>query len=141
VTRRRGGLVATVVLTAGLLAGCTSARSSPGTSDSSCFLSLPTASQAVHGHGHFLGVHRFSVSALRKKAPRLTALMAKDHPGTQDICITAYTGTFTAATVSKPLGKPAGKLAVVITETGTNHLVATVIFTRLPLRFAHSHIL
>jgi len=140
VRRRLGVMLAVLVGTAGLLAGCTAARSGVGSADSSCFLALPAASQAVEGHGHFLGVHRFSVSGLRKSAPRMAKLLAAHDPTVQDICVSAYTGSFTSAHVSKPLGRAAGKLAVVITETGSNRVLGTVIFRHLPLRFSKSHI-
>ena len=70
----------------------------------------------------------------------MAAILGAGHPITGDICAVGYTGSFTAANVSKPLGKAAGKLAVVVTETGSNKLLGTVIFTRLPLRFSKSHI-
>ena len=51
----------------------------------------------------------------------------------------ADTGNFTAASVSDPRGRSSGKLAVVVSTTPGNHLLGTVIFTKAPLHFGHSH--
>jgi hypothetical protein len=126
-------------LLAGVLAGCTAARSNLGTSDSSCYLALPTATKAVGSHGRLHGVQRFTLSALRKKAPRLLHDLHTTAPGTETVCLTAFTGKFTAATVSDPRGGSSGQLAVVVSTTPGNHLLGTVIFTKAPLHFGHSH--
>jgi hypothetical protein len=126
-------------LLAGLLAGCTSARSNLGTSDSSCYLALPTATKAVGSHGHLFGVQKFSLSVLRKKAPHLVQDLATKARGSDTVCIIAFTGEFSAGSVSKPHGRASGHLAVVVSTTPGNHLLGTVIFTRAPLHFGHSH--
>ena len=105
--RRRGGGrprwaagTAICVLAAAVLAGCTTARSSLGTSDSSCYLALPTATKAVESHGRLLGVQKFSLSALRKNAPHLLQDLATTAPGSETVCIVAFTGKFTSGSVS-----------------------------------------
>jgi hypothetical protein len=136
---RLGGpvLSALMVLAA---AGCTSVRSDLGTSDSSCFLALPAATKAVGAHGHLVGVHRYTLATLRKKAPGLyRQLSTADHPS-QVVCVVAFEGPFTSASVSNPHGRSSGSVAVVVTTAQGNHLLATVIFKRLPIRFGHSHI-
>jgi hypothetical protein len=138
--RRLGSLVGGCALLAGLLAGCTSTRSSLGTSDSSCFLSLPTASAAVHSHGRLVGVHRMTLSALKSKAPAIYRLLFSSNQKPASICVVAYSGTFDRDDVSKPLGHGSGKLAVVVTRTSSNSLVGTVIFKNAPLHFGHPHI-
>jgi hypothetical protein len=145
--RTRGGTVrqrwatgvAGCALVAGVLAGCTTARSGLGTSDSSCYLALPTATKAVGSHGHLLGVQKFSLSALRKNAPHLLHDLATTASGSETVCIVAFTGNFTAGSVSEPRGRASGRLAVVVSTTPGNHLVGTVIFTKAPLHFGHSH--
>jgi hypothetical protein len=145
--RTRGGTIrqrwaagaAGCALVAGVLAGCTTARSSLGTSDSSCYLALPTATKAVGSHGHLFGVQKFSLSALRKNAPHLLHDLATNAPGSETVCIIAFTGKFTAGSVSEPRGRASGHLAVVVSTTPGNHLVGTVIFTKAPLHFGHSH--
>jgi hypothetical protein len=126
-------------LLAGLLAGCTTARSSLGTSDSSCYLALTTATKAVDAHGHLLGVQSYSLSALRKQAPHLLHDLATKKPGSQSVCVIAFTGRFTAGSVSDPHGRTSGHLAVVVSTRPGNHLLGTVVFRRDPLHFGHSH--
>jgi hypothetical protein len=123
-----------------LLAGCTSLRSSLGTSDSSCYLALPTTSSAVHGHGRLIGIHLFTESSLRKKAPHLYSDLSTTEVAQQHVCVAAYEGVFTSGGVLKPRGKPSGRLAVVVTETPSNKLLGTIIFLRAPLHFGHPHV-
>lgn len=93
---KRGALVAGCVLLVTLLGGCTSARSSLGTSDSSCYLALPTASQAVHHKGELLGLHLFTVASLRKKAPRLVDDLQSSERASQRVCVVAFRGDLKA---------------------------------------------
>lgn len=144
---RRGGAVRRKVhailgalVLAGALAGCTSARSSLGTTDSSCFLALPTASSAVHDHGYFMGIHLFTRAQLAKVAPRMANELAEADEAATHLCVAAYSGTFTSTGVQKAMGRPAGKLAIVVVNASTRKLLATVIFRHLPLRFSHTHL-
>jgi hypothetical protein len=139
VWRRWAAGAAGCVLLAGVLAGCTTARSSLGTSDSSCYLALPTATKATGSDGHLLGVQRDSLAALRKQAPHLLRDLATKKPGSQSVCVIAFTGKFTAGSVSDSRGRASGRLAVVVTTTPGNHVLGTVIFKRAPLHFGHSH--
>jgi hypothetical protein len=131
--------MASGALLAGVLAGCTTARSSLGTSDSSCYLALPTATKAVESHGRLFGVQKFSLSELRKNSPHLAHDLGTSASGSDTVCIVAFTGKFTADSVSKPRGQSSGHLAVVVSTTPGNHLLGTVIFTKAPLHFGHSH--
>jgi hypothetical protein len=126
-------------LLSSVVAGCTTARNNLGTSDSSCYLALPTATTAVRAHGHLLGVRQYTLSALRRQAPRLFGDLATTVPASQRVCVVAFGGQFTKATVSDPLGRSSGGLAVVVSTTPGNHLLGTVIFMRPPLHFGHSH--
>jgi hypothetical protein len=110
-----------------------------GTADESCYLALPTAAHAVGPHAHFVGVRKYSMSSLKGLAPRLYAHMAKSVPPKQAVCLAAYTGHFTSYTVEKPLGRPAGILAVAVVKTPGNELVGTLILTKIPVRFQHTH--
>jgi len=141
-TRRRtrvAALAAALLLAATLLVSCSSARTDFGTTDASCYLALPTASKAVGGHGHLEGVRKYTVSGLRNVAPRLYARLSKDESKKQGVCIAGYTGHFTAAEVSKPIGKPSGTLAVAVVTTPGDKLLGTLILTKLPVRFQHTH--
>jgi hypothetical protein len=138
--RRICSVLVGLAAVAGLASGCTSIRNSLGTSDSSCYLSLPTASAAVHSHGRLIGVHRMSLSTLKSKAPHLYADLSGGGAASAPVCVVAYTGSFDRDDVSKPLGSSSGKLAVVVTRASSNSLVGTVIFKKSPLHFGHPHI-
>ena len=66
-----------------------------GTSDESCYLSLPAATRAIGGHGHLEGIRRFTPNDFRQIAPRLYQDMAQQVPPGQDLCVAAFTGHFT----------------------------------------------
>ena len=139
---RAGALTAGIVVAALLLASCSSARSDLGTTDESCYLALPTAAKAVGGHGHLEGVRKFSFSSLHGMAPRLYVQLAHGDVGPkQAVCLAAYTGHFTASEVAKPLGHRSGTsaVAVAVVTTPANRLLGTLILTKLPARFEHTH--
>ena len=103
--------------------------------------SLIGRTAAMHdAHGKLLGVHLFTLKALHQKAPHLYKALATTDSSSQTVCVTAFTGTFTRSSVSNPLGRVSGRLAVVVSTTSSNHVLGTVIFTRLPLHFGHSHV-
>jgi hypothetical protein len=137
--RRAHALAAGLVLAASLLAACSSARSDLGTSDESCYLALPTAAKAVGGHGHLEGVRKFTFGSLHGMSPRLYRELAHDVAQRQAVCLAAYTGHFSATEVSKPLGQQSGMLAVAVVTTPANRLLGTLILTKLPVRFQHTH--
>ena len=137
-----GALTAGLLLAASLLASCSSARSDLGTTDESCYLTLPTAARAVGGHGHLEGVRKFSFSDLRGMAPRLYGQLAHDDlTPKQAVCLAAYTGHFTSSEVAKPLEHRSGTsaVAVAVVTTPANRLLGTLILTKLPVRFEHTH--
>ncbi len=134
-----GGLVGAILL-AGCLTGCTEARSNLGTSDSSCYLALPAAADAVHEAGHFAGIRLFTRGQLHSLAPRLTALLQARDDTAAHMCVAAFTGSFSSSSVSKPLGRSHGTLAVVVVNASSRGVLATVIFKKTPLNFTHSHL-
>ena len=135
--RRLGAGVAGLVVAASLLTACSAARTGQGTTGESCYLALPTASEAVGDHGHLAGVRKFTLSGLHGVAPRLYGRLADEVPKGQAVCVVGYTGKFNATMVSKPLGRPTGTLAVVVVTTPANHLLGTLILTKIPVRFQH----
>ena len=132
-------VVCGLVLAASVFAGCSSARVGLGTTDESCYLELPTAAKAVDHHGHLEGIRKYTVSGLKGIAPRLYGFLVTQAPKTQAVCLAGYSGTFTKGMVMKPQGHTAGKLAVVVVTSPGNMLLATVLLTKLPVRFAHTH--
>jgi hypothetical protein len=138
-TGKRAGAVVSCVLALCVLAGCTSARSELGTSDSACFLAIPTATRAVGPHSRLLGVRLLTPTSLGRLAPSLAADLPSEGPPRGQICVLAFAGTFTARTVAKPAGLPSGPVAVVVARSPSNRLIGTVIVQRAPLHFGHSH--
>ena len=135
---RAGALAGCLVLAASLLASCSSARTDSGTAADSCYLALPTAAKAVGGHGHLEGVRKYSLNNLHSIAPKLYGRLADDVPKKQAICIAGYSGHFTSSEVSKPLGHPSGTLAVAVVTTPGNHLLGTLVLSKIPVRFQHT---
>jgi|HubBroStandDraft_2_1064218.scaffolds.fasta_scaffold856019_1 hypothetical protein len=138
-TRRRtvAAVAASLLLAATLLTACSAARTGLGTTDDSCYLALPTAAKSVGQHAHLEGVRKFTLTSLRGVAPRLYAHFAHDMPKGKAVCVAAYTGHFTKSSVSKPLGRNFGTLAVVIVTSPGNDLLATLILTKITVRFRH----
>ena len=135
---RIGAVAAGLVLAATLAASCSSARIDGGTTADSCYLALPTAARAVGGHGHLEGVRKYSLSNLHTIAPKLYGRLASNVSKKQSICIAGYSGHFTSTDVSKPLGHPTGTLAVAVVTTPGNHLLGTLVLSKIPVRFAHT---
>ncbi len=138
--RRLIGPLVGLLVGASALGACSAARSGLGTTDESCYLALPTTAKAVGGHGHLAGVRKLSLSGLQSVSPRLSDDVAASVPKGQSVCLAGYTGRFNASSVAKPLGRQAGTVAVVVVTTPGNELLATLILTRIPVRFEHSHI-
>jgi hypothetical protein len=137
--RTIGAWAAGVALAALVAAGCSSARIGLGTSDETCYLQLPTAAKAVGGHGHLAGVRKYSIGNLKPIAPRLYDVLADQVPKNQAVCLAAYSGHFTSAMVTKPLGRDEGKLAVAVVTSPHNDVLGTLILNRIPVRFSHTH--
>jgi hypothetical protein len=127
-----------VVAASSLLAGCSTLHQSLGTSDSPCYVALPTATAAVGQTGHFAGVRLMKASSL----PYAHLQSALHDAGVDSgrVCLVAFTGTFSSSAVSHPSGLEHGHLAVVILRYPDGELVATVLLHRLPARFRHSHL-
>lgn len=136
---RAGGL-ASCTLAICLTAACTSPRTNLGTSDSSCYLALPAATKAVGSHGRFLGAHLFTLTDLRRQAPKLVAEIEPKVSPKQRLCVLAFSGQFRSTEVSKPHGRSVGQVAIVVLTNPSNSLLGTVVLRRLPLSFSHFHI-
>jgi hypothetical protein len=115
-------------------------RNSLGTSDSSCYIALPTAARSVGPHSKLIGVHQFTVRSLSHKAPAVFRELVVGKSSSQRLCVIAFVGTFTRSSVEMPFGRMSGRLAVVVTDAPSNRLLGTVIFRNPPLQFEHNHI-
>jgi len=122
----------------GSAAGCSSVHESLGTSDSPCYVALPTATAAAGTAGHFDGVRLMKVSSVA--FPRLQSALQQAGIVSGRVCLVAFKGNFTSATVSHPSGRASGHLAVVVLRYPSGSLVATVLFSKLPTKFGHSHL-
>lgn len=127
-----------LVIGLGSAAGCSTVHESLGTSDSPCYVALPTATAAVGVAGHFDGVRLMTVSSL--KFPRLQTALKRAGIVSGRVCLVAFKGNFTSTTVSHPSGRASGHLAVVVLRYPNGSLVATVLFRKLPTKFGHSHL-
>ncbi|HWD53056.1 MAG TPA: hypothetical protein VG412_11705 [Acidimicrobiales bacterium] len=138
-TPRLAAGAASLLVAVCLLAGCTSARTNLGTSDSACYLALPSATKAVGPHSRFIGVHLFTLSSLRKQAPRVFDALPSEPASSDRVCAIGFVGTFTRTSVARPFGLATGTVAVVVSKTPSNQLLGTVLFDQTPIRFGHSH--
>jgi hypothetical protein len=126
-----------VAVSLSTLAACSAGRLSLGTSSGPCYVALPTASGAVGQSGHLDGVRLVKVSVLND--PLLQSAVRQADVTSGRVCLVAFTGSFSSATVADPSGRTAGHAAVVVLRYPDGRLVATVLFARLPTHFGHSH--
>lgn len=139
--RRRAVVAAATVVLAASLSGCTAARNVLGTSDSSCFVALPVAAAAVHGHGRQLGVRLVNVSSLHRGATSpLGRLIHSSGNRESRVCLVAFAGKFTSSSVAKPAGRPSAQVAVVVIGYPDRTLLGTLLTRLTPLHFGHSHL-
>jgi hypothetical protein len=122
------------------LSGCAAARNELGTVDSDCYVTLPTAVNAVHHHGKLKGVRLVSVASLRTHAPVLYDAALDHGKRSGNVCLVAFAGTFLADEVSGPVGRRAGHIAVVELSYPEKRLLATMLLRHPPIPFGHTRI-
>jgi hypothetical protein len=141
---RRSHLLASALalgLAGSLVAACSAARNSLGTTNGACFVALPAAASAIGGHGGLVGVRLVQVSQLKSLSPKLyQAAVGAPGPKVTQVCLLAFHGRFTAAHVRHGIGRATGRLAIVEIEFPDKRLLATLILRRAPLSFGHNHI-
>jgi hypothetical protein len=133
-------MAALLLLGASTLVACTTVRDDLGRSQSACYLALPSAAKAAGVHQRLIGVQLLTVDSLKRRSTSLFDELHLDHSSAQRVCVVAFAGQFTQASVSKPFGQPAGDLVVVVLTSPSNRLIGSVIGSRLPLGFGHFHI-
>ncbi len=142
----RGGRARTVLACAVLLlgalglGGCAAARNELGTASSGCYVDLALATHAVHHEGRLAGVRLVSVASLRAHAPVLFKAAEVRGKRLGQVCLVAFSGSFHASLVERPVGETAGRLAVV--ELGYPHrtLLVTLLVKHPPVPFGHYHL-
>lgn len=128
-------------LALGLLAGCTSARDTLGTSSSQCFRAVPVAEAAVEHRGTFVGVRLIGAAQLRHRQQMRQLLAARAGPKVRSLCIVTFHGHFDIDQVKKAFGMPPpegeGIYAVAVVSSPQNELIGTLVLTRQPLSVRH----
>lgn len=139
-------LAISVAVTAAALGACGAGRDGLGTNAGPCFMALPTAKRAVGGRGSLAGVRLVDVSRFTARNGRamyelLSLLPARP---AHDVCLVAYTGSFTPGQVEQPLGPPpsggAGRYAIAVVTTPKPRLLATFVVRHEPLNFTRPHV-
>jgi len=135
-----------IAVTAAGLGACGAGRNVLGTNTGPCFLALPVAKQAVEGRGSLAGVRRVDFTKLTTPGDRAMRelLDLLPVPPPHDICLVAYTGSFTAAQVWQPVGPlppgTAGRYAIAVVTATKPALLGTFIVRRLPMTFVRAHV-
>lgn len=132
--RRVAALPAAVVVAASLaLSGCGGRGADLGTSSSACFHALPPAVASLHHPGRLLGVRLVDTGRLRD--PALRAALAPR----RKLCLVAFSGKFSPEDVALPIDRRSGNFVMVAVRPDGSAVLASLIVTRLPLGFRHSH--
>jgi hypothetical protein len=143
---RLAALIASIAVIAAGLGACGAGRNALGTSADPCFAALPVAKHAVGGRGSFAGVRRVNVSHLTARGERAMHELLSLLPvqPAHDVCLVAYSGSFTPSQVARPLGPPpaagGGRYAIAVVTTMKHELLGTFVVAREPLKFAHVHL-
>ena len=145
--RRPVALAVSIAVTAAGTSACGAGRNILGTNTSTCFLALPVAKRAVDNHGKLAGVRMVDIPKLGnspddRRVRDLLALMTVPLP--RDICLVAYTGSYTLAQVERPAGLPPpsgeGRYAIAVVTTPGSQLLGTFVVQQLPLTFTRQHV-
>jgi hypothetical protein len=139
-------LVVAVAVTAAGLGACGAGRNILGTNTSPCFLALPVAKQAVEGRGSLAGVRLVDTARLATRGDRAVRELLDQLPvpPPRNVCLVAYTGTFTLLQVEQPAGLPppegVGRYAIVVVTTPKSVLLGTFVVQHEPLSFLRTHV-
>jgi hypothetical protein len=138
--------LALIASTAIGLGGCGAGRDALGTNAGPCFMALPVAKQAVAGRGKFIGVRLTDVSKLTAPNERAMRALLDLLPAApaHDVCLVAYTGSFTPGQVERYLGPPpaggVGRYAIAVVTVPNPDLLATFVVRQAPLTFTRVHV-
>lgn len=132
--RRLARLPAAVVVAAALtLSGCGGRGAALGTTSSACFHALPPAVASLHHRGRLIGVRMVDTGRLRDVMLR-TVLGPR-----RKLCLVAFSGGFAPGDVERPIDQRSGEYVIVAVRPDGSAVLASLIVTRLPLAFRHTH--
>jgi len=141
----RGAIPRLVLLLACLGAGlalsaCASPTGALAPSATSCFETIPIASEALHDHDRLLGVRYLTLSTINGdlRREKIRPLPTNGLRAGVHLCVVGYHGPFEPSAVKTPWppGKRRGLDALVVFSTDRRHILHTVLVSRLPLRLA-----
>jgi hypothetical protein len=139
-------LAVSVAVTTVGLGACGAGRDGLGTNAGPCFMALPTAKRAVGGRGSLAGVRLVNVSRFSARNGRAMHELLSLLPvrPAHDVCLVAYTGSFTLGQVEQPLGPPppggVGRYAIAVVTTPKPGLLGTFVVRHDPLNFTRLHV-
>lgn len=120
----------------GALSACSTARNQLATASSLCYPDLPPAAAAVHDRGRLEGVRLVTVGSLARFDRWRQALEKANGGKAGDVCLVAFSGSFTSQDVERPAAAGAsGSRAVVAFSSPGNHLLVTFVLNGSPVRF------
>ena len=143
--RRPLALALSIAVTASGAAACGAGRDILGTNTSPCFLALPVAKKAVEGRGSLAGVRLVDVSRLTANERALRNLLDQlPIPSSHEVCLVAFTGSFTPGQVELPFGPvPASgavRFAIAVVTIPKAVLLGTFVVQHEPLSFKREHV-
>ena len=138
-------LVLSIAVTAAGVASCGAGRDILGTNTSPCFLALPVAKKAVAARGKLAGVRLVDVSRLGPGDRALRNLLDQlPIPSSHEVCLVAFTGSYTPGQVELPFGpvpaSGAGRFAIAVVTIPKTVLLGTFVVQREPLSFRREHV-
>ncbi len=124
-------LAAALVGSALALAACTG-HNELGTSDSACYIALPTAAGATGHRDHLVGTRMTTAGALRRTSPTFAARAdLPADPGAR-VCLVAFS--------APGRGGPRRGLTVAVVTYPGDRVRSVVTVHRAPLGFGHFHL-
>jgi hypothetical protein len=138
-------LALSIAVTAAGVASCGAGRNILGTNTNPCFLALPVAKKAVEGRGSLAGVRLVDVSRLTPSERALHKLLDQlPIPSSHQVCLVAFTGSYTPGQVKLPFGpvpaSGAGRFAIAVVTIPKAVLLGTFVVQREPLSFKREHV-
>ena len=133
------GLLLALMLSAGTLAGCTTARNLLDNGNSQCFRVLPAARAAVGSHAKFSGVLLMKGHTVDKVIEDSFTHPAP--PGVlhaysgKTLCVAGYTGSFDASSVQRAwaaAGPGPYRSAAVVVNPSNDQVVVTLLYRHFP---------